>query len=70
MTFELLSSGGFEGKIEPHRVTCKPGLRAERDTHPGNGEREAEVMAMAVGTKTASSTSVVATTGPVTSAPL
>jgi len=33
--FELLSAGGLEGKIEPHRVTCQPGMRAERDTHPG-----------------------------------
>jgi len=35
VTFELLSSGGFEGKIQPHRVTCRPGMRAERDTLPG-----------------------------------
>lgn len=35
VTFELLSAGGFEGKIEPHRVTCQPGMRIERDTHPG-----------------------------------
>ncbi len=34
MTFELLSAGG-EGKIEPYRVNCRPGTRAERDTHPG-----------------------------------
>jgi len=35
VTFELLSSGGVRGKIEPHRVTCWPAMRIERDTHPG-----------------------------------
>lgn len=34
LTFELLSSGVM-GKIEPYRVTCQPGMRAESDTHPG-----------------------------------
>jgi transcriptional regulator with XRE-family HTH domain len=49
-TFELLSSGGLRGKIEPHRVTCWPAMRTESDTHPGeefvfilNGELEIEV---------------------------
>jgi len=35
VTFELLSSGGGRGKIEPYRVTCWPAMRIERDTHPG-----------------------------------
>ena len=34
-TFELLSSGGVRGKIEPYRVTCWPAMRTKSDTHPG-----------------------------------
>jgi len=35
VTFELLSSGGVRGKIEPYRVTCWAAMRVERDTHLG-----------------------------------
>ena len=35
VTFELLSSGGVRGRIEPYRVTCWPAMRIEGDTHPG-----------------------------------
>jgi len=35
VTFELLSSGGVGGQIEPHRVTCRPAMRIESDTHAG-----------------------------------
>ncbi len=34
-TFELLSSAVVRGRIEPCRVTCRPEMRTERGSHPG-----------------------------------
>jgi transcriptional regulator with XRE-family HTH domain len=35
VTHEVLSSGAVRGKFEPCRVTCRPGMKTEEETHPG-----------------------------------
>lgn len=34
-TYEVLSSGAVRGKFQPCRVTCWPGMRTDKETHPG-----------------------------------